>query len=194
VRTSLTAFLVPLKTFDAAKERLGEELDNEDRAELMQALAAGVLTAAEEYRRWVVCDNRWVAQFALMHGAEVIWRGGGLNNAVQMAAEQLAREGFSRVIACHGDLATPGSFRDFDATDDRLVIAGDRAGDGSNVVSVPTDVGFTFAYGPGSLHRHLEEARRCGLDVSTVDTHQLDVDTPEDLELYRSKLKLTVAR
>ncbi len=193
MRRSLTAFLVPLKSFDAAKERLGDELDTEDRADLMQGLAAGVLAAAGGHRCWVVCDDRRVAQFALAHGAEVIWRGGGLNNAVQLAVEQLSREGFSRVIVCHGDLATPSSFKEFDPTDDRLVIAGDRRGDGSNVVSVPTDVDFTFAYGPGSFHRHLEEARRCGLDVGTVDTLQLDVDTPEDLELYRSRMKLTVA-
>jgi 2-phospho-L-lactate guanylyltransferase len=184
---------VPLKTFDAAKERLGDELNAEDRAELMQSLAARVLAAAVGLRRWVVCDSASVAQFALTHGAEVIWRGGGLNPSVQMAVQQLGREGFSHVIVCHGDLARPSSFAEFAPSEDCMVIAGDRRGDGSNVVSVPTDAGFTFTYGPGSFQRHREEALRCGLDVLTVDTLQLDVDTPEDLELYRNQMKLTVS-
>jgi 2-phospho-L-lactate guanylyltransferase len=186
VRTSHTAFLVPLKSFDAAKERLGDELGADDRADLMRALATGVLVAAEGFSRWVVCDDRSVAEFALCRGAQVIWRDGGLNEAVQAASDQLVLEGFDRVIVCHGDLARPGSFSNFVPSAGGAVIAPDRHGDGSNVVSVPTTAGFRFAYGPGSLGRHLEESKRCGLPVSMIDTLELDIDTPEDLELYRS--------
>ncbi|MBT8241101.1 MAG: 2-phospho-L-lactate guanylyltransferase [Acidimicrobiia bacterium] len=185
MRTSHTAFLVPLKRFDAAKERLGDELGAEDRAELMRSLAGGVLVAAEGLPRWVVCDHRSVAEFALRRGAQVIWRDGGLNQAVQAASDQLGREGFTRVIVCHGDLARPGSFSDFVPVDGGAAIAPDRHGEGSNVVSVPIAAGFRFAYGPGSLGRHIDEAKRCGLSVSMIDSLELDIDTPQDLELYR---------
>jgi len=90
----------------------------------------------------------------------------------------------------HGDIATPGSFSSFDSSDDSLVIGTDRHGDGSNVVSVPTEVGFRFAYGQGSFERHRQEAERCGITVrvATDVEMQLDVDTPQDLALYRQAL------
>ncbi|MFW2380509.1 MAG: 2-phospho-L-lactate guanylyltransferase [Acidimicrobiales bacterium] len=193
MRSKNTAFLVPLKSFGSAKERLGEELDTEARSELMRSLAANVLDAAGQFSRWVVCDDTSVAHFALAHRAQVMWRGGGLNAAVQACHRQLACEGFARVIVSHGDLAQPGSFEQFAPSDDRVVIASDRHGGGSNVVSVPTDADYRFAYGPGSFARHVGEARRCGLEITEIDALHLDIDTPEDLELYRQHMKLTVS-
>ncbi len=159
----------------------------------MRALASEVLTAADGLLRWVVCDDRSVAEFALCAGAQVIWRGGGLNPSVQAAVETLTREGFERVIVCHGDLALPGSFSDFVTPARTVVIAPDRHSDGSNVISVPVDAGFRFAYGRGSLDRHVDEATRCGLPVMMIDSLDLDIDTPEDLALYRRQMDLAVS-
>lgn len=183
------AVLVPLKSFASAKERLVDALGSDARSDLMQDLAAGVLAAAADYSRWVVCDDHQVSRFALRNGAQVLWRGGGLNASVQHAVDQLGAEGFRRVIVSHGDIANPGNFGAF-ANPDRpssMVIGTDRHGDGSNVVSVPTNAGFRFAYGVGSLDRHIAEATRCGLAIIRADepSLQLDVDTPEDLALYR---------
>jgi 2-phospho-L-lactate guanylyltransferase len=56
--------------------------------------------------------------------------------------------------------------------------------DGSNVVSVPVDAPFRFAYGPGSFRRHTAEARRLGLGLRVVRDRDLmfDVDVPADLD------------
>lgn len=157
----------------------------------MRQLASGVLATAQDFSRWVVCDDGEVAQFALLNGAQVVWRSGGLNRAVQDAVDHLGAEGFGRVIVTHGDIANPGGFGAFAGPpvleSNALSIGSDRHGDGSNVVSIPTGVGFQFAYGPGSFARHVAEAQRCGIPVERADdpSLQLDVDTPEDLALYR---------
>jgi 2-phospho-L-lactate guanylyltransferase (CobY/MobA/RfbA family) len=49
---------------------------------------------------------------------------------------------------------------------------------------------FSYAYGPGSLHKHVEAAEQAGAEVHLYDsdTLALDVDIPEDLDLYRERL------
>ena len=157
----------------------------------MRSLAAGVLTSASGFERWVVCNNREVAAFALHQGAQVIWRGGGLNAAVQQAYDQLSQTGLNRVVVAHGDLASPGDLAtEFagEGTDPSAVlIAPDRHGDGTNVISIPAGLPFRFAYGPGSLQRHVEESNRCEAPVTVLQSTglALDIDTPADLALYR---------
>ena len=57
--------------------------------------------------------------------------------------------------------------------------------DGTNVLCIPTGVGFTFAYGPGSFTRHRDEADRLQLPYRVLRDPRLgwDVDVPADLEL-----------
>jgi 2-phospho-L-lactate guanylyltransferase len=64
-----------------------------------------------------------------------------------------------------------------------VTLVPDRRDDGTNVVSVPTDAGFAFSYGPGSFRRHAAEARRLGLPVRVLREPGLgwDVDIPDDL-------------
>ena len=52
------------------------------------------------------------------------------------------------------------------------------------VLSVPVDVPFRFAYGPGSFRRHAAEARRLGLGFRVVRDPELafDVDVPDDVD------------
>lgn len=186
------ALLVPLKSFTSGKGRLGDSLDSGDRAELIRTLAAGVLAAARDLPAWVVCDDTEVAAFAVQHGAQVVWRGGGLNQAVQAAFVHLGYEGFDRVIVAHGDLAEARSFSAFvgaSVPPRSAIIAPDRHGDGTNVIALPTSAAFRFSYGPGSYQRHRIEASQHGLQLILAAAPELglDVDTPEDLVLYRGK-------
>ena len=108
----------------------------------------------------------------------------GLDGAVHAAVDQLRAEGTTTAIVAHGDLplatqlawvaATPG-----------VTIVPDRRRDGTNVIALPTDLGFRFAYGPGSFARHLAEAERLGQQIRVVNDPRLgwDVDLPADLAL-----------
>lgn len=178
------AVLVPVKAFSQAKLRLSPVLDPGARVELAQRMAATVLRAAGSLRTAVVCDDETVRAWADERGAEPIWTPGlGLNGAVEAGIAHLARRGFDRVVVAHADLPLADDLAwvaDFGG----VTLVPDRRGDGTNVASVPTTVGFRFGYGAGSFARHRSEAASLGLAVRIVPDRRLgwDVDVPADLE------------
>ncbi len=184
------AVLIPVKAFDVAKARLAEALTPAERIELARSMATAVVTAAGTLPVHVVCDHEDVATWARSVGAQVIAKPGrGLNGAVTDGVAELAELGFDRVVIAHADLPHARSFdavvaRTGERDAPQVVIVPDRHGDGTNVIFIPTTVGFTFAYGPGSAARHGDEARRLGLRVATLEDERLgwDVDRPSDLD------------
>lgn len=181
------AVLIPVKSFTMAKVRLAGVLDDAQRAALARAMAERVVEAAAPLPVWCVCDDPAVRDWAVAHGAGVEWTPGlGLNGAVQEATTRRGDAGATRVVVAHGDLPFAAGLAELaDADDQEVVLVPDRRGHGSNVVSVPTGAGFRFAYGEGSLERHLAEAARCGLTVRLVRAEHLgwDVDEPDDLDV-----------
>lgn len=178
------AVLVPVKAFHAAKLRLSPALDDRAREKLAQEMATTVVRAAGNLPVAVVCDDEAVAAWAVEVSAEVIWRPGrGLDGAVADGVQQLAARGVERVIVAHADLPHARDLSwvaDFDG----VTLVPDRRDDGTNVACVPARSGFRFAYGPGSLRRHVAEARRLGLPVRVEREARLgwDIDVPADLE------------
>jgi 2-phospho-L-lactate guanylyltransferase len=179
--------LVPVKAFHLAKARLAAVLDPDQRVALARSMAAQVLLAAAPLPVRVVCDDETVAEWARAHGAEVEWTPGlGLNGAVQEASRRLAARGVARVVVAHADLPFAERLAELAvAAPDEAVVVSDRREAGTNVLSVPTDAGFVFAYGAGSLQRHLAEAERRGLRVRRASSVALgwDVDEPGDLDV-----------
>ena len=68
-------------------------------------------------------------------------------------------------------------------TDHEISIAPDRHRDGTNVLSIPTNLDFSFAYGPGSFASHVTLAQDLGIEPHIIDVPGLawDVDHPDDL-------------
>ena len=64
-----------------------------------------------------------------------------------------------------------------------ITLVSDRYGNGTNVMALPTGIGFRFSYGPGSFARHRAEAERIGISVRILDRPDLawDVDEPADV-------------
>ena len=177
------AVAVPVKAFAQAKMRLSTVLGPPERAALAAGMAERVLSAAKPLPVYVVCDDSGVASWAAAHGARVISTPGlGLNGAVTEAVTRLRTLGYDRVIVAHGDLPLATKLA-WLAEAEGITLVPDRREDGTNVISVPSASGFRFAYGPGSLHRHMDEARRTGLDWRVVRDRQLgwDVDIPSDI-------------
>ena len=176
------AVLVPVKAFSEAKLRLAPALPPAARAELAKAMATHVVEAARPLPTAVVCDDIEVASWARQQRALVIWEPErGLNRAVEAGVERLHHAGAQRVIVAHGDLPlAPGLA--WVARFPGVTIVPDRVANGTNVICVPGDVGFTFSYGPGSFARHASEALRRGLPLRVVREPLLaqDVDTPAD--------------
>jgi 2-phospho-L-lactate guanylyltransferase len=179
------AVLVPIKGFGVAKARLADAVGPADRADLARHLATRVLQAAGTLPVRVVCDDDEVAGWAADHGATVVRQTEpGLNAAVAIGVRSLAEDGVERVIVAHADLPRARSLAHLAPGEPTSVlIVPDRHRDGSNVLVVPTGVGFRFAYGSGSFRAHVAEAARLGLTVTVVDDPDLawDIDVPADL-------------
>ena len=177
-----TAVIVPIRSFEGALSRLAGMLGERRCHDLMRLMASRVVAAADGLPVHVATDDVEVAAWASDLGAEVAPVGRpGLSTAVSVTVDRLAAAGIERAVVAHADLALARSLRP--AVGAGLVIVPDRRRDGSNVLCVPTDCGFRFAYGPGSFRRHVAEAERLGLAVTVVEDDALasDMDYPEDL-------------
>ena len=69
----------------------------------------------------------------------------------------------------------------------QVVVAPDRREEGTNALLVKPPGLIEFAFGVGSFARHLRLAAQAGAHVREYrsPTLALDVDLPEDLELYQ---------
>lgn len=189
-RVVTSVVLVPLKPFTMAKSRLGDTCSPTERADLSRWMATRVLTATTPLDCIVVCDDSEVAAFAREHRSAVHWTPGlDLNRALASAVESTRAMRFDRVVIAAGDLpfahdlGSPEVLCGSALGPTDVLVVGDRHRDGTNVLSFSTAHPLTPSYGPGSLQRHIADARRSGLPVREVHDEALawDVDTPEDL-------------
>lgn len=181
--------LVPVKAFEAAKVRLRGALAPDERIALVRDLAVGVVAAAAPLPVWVACDDAAVARWANEVGALVAWTEGlGLNGAVEAGRSLLDGCGADEVVVAHADLPLPAALPSV-AGFDGITLVPDRRADGTNVVAVPKDVPFTFAYGPGSFRRHERAAHASGAAVRVLRSTTLawDLDVPADLREFASR-------
>lgn len=176
------AAIVPVKSFAAAKARLGTVLSAADRERLARWLAGRVVDACAPLPVYVACDDESVAQWAEDRGATVLWGPGlGLNGAIDTAITTVADDGIDHVIVAHGDLPRPESLPSVVAPD-TVVLVPDRRRDGTNVLARPTSVALAAQYGAGSFGRHLDAAIAGGHAVTVrVDPFlSIDIDTVDD--------------
>ena len=177
--------IIPIRSFVGAKARLAEAIEPDVRAEIAQRLADRVLDAAAEMATFVVSSAPEVLAWASARSVEVLDDPGGLDAAAAAGVAHLDALGFGRAIIAHADLPHARSLAPLARDAGRPVVAlvPCHRDDGTNVLSVPVDTGFQFAYGPGSFRRHAAEATRLGLGLRVVRAPDLtvDVDVPEDL-------------
>ena len=182
---SLTAVVIPIKAFEQAKDRLSSVLSAEQRILLARATALGVLESVRGASVFVVCDNPEVSQWATSYGATVVHQSQpGLNAAVQEGIS--AAHQFERVMIVHSDLPLPSRLRELlgsGVASNTVTIVPDRHRDGTNVLIIPSGVGFTCHYGAKSFEAHTAEATKLGLPLHIVEDDELalDIDTPDDL-------------
>lgn len=174
------AFLIPLKDFSVAKDRLrGGSID---ATQVARDLALGVLQELKSRNVLIVTESPNVIAFAADLGIACFQSTQqGLNAVVQDAYDTLIAE-YDRLTVLHGDLKNPRGLRDFTSMKEVTIVT-DRHGKGTNVLSLPTGLRFNFAYGGGSAQRHIRECAQLGLELEVITNSPWghDVDVPEDL-------------
>jgi 2-phospho-L-lactate guanylyltransferase len=185
--------ILPVKRFNAAKQRLAAGLDGQQRRTLAAAMVADVLEAIGEARtieRTIVVSGDPAAQeLAAAVGAEVVSDPGDAGH-VEAALAGIARaeaEGATRVVLLPGDcpLLEPRELdRLLTGIPERYVgIVPDRHGTGTNALVLSPPDAIVPAFGEGSCARHIAAAREAGVPfgVEELASLGLDLDTPADV-------------
>lgn len=192
--------ILPIKSFDHAKQRLRDSLDPSTRRVLAEAMFSDVLVALRRCklieRILVVSGDHGAQRIADGYGAMVIEDDElGHNDAAARGLQRALELGASRALLVPGDcpLLDPAELDQLigRATADRCaLIVPDRHGTGTNALLLSPPDAFAPEFGPGSRERHEARARGARLEVETVavDSLALDVDTPEDLAAVESAL------
>jgi len=186
-RRARVGVVIPIRSFVTAKARLAEHLPESRRADFARELATRVVDAAAPLPVIVVTAAPEVREWAEGRSLDVVDDPGrGLDAAVDAGRARAVELGAVRTIVAHGDLPYAEALEPLarDLALPIVVLVPCHRDDGTNVCSVPVDVPFQFAYGPGSFRRHAAEARRLGLGLRVVRRADLafDVDVPADLE------------
>lgn len=174
-----TVVIIPVKSFRLGKQRLAEAVDDDRRHSLGKALASHVAETVEnvDLLPLLVTSDPEVAAWAMALGFPSLPDpGSGLDEAAATGVDW-ALQSRSRWIVLHSDLPL---VREDDLL--ALELEGDAiapsADGGTSAISASRP--FSFAYGPGSFHRHLARLDDPSVIVSTGLLH--DIDSPTDLE------------
>ncbi|HEY1778258.1 MAG TPA: 2-phospho-L-lactate guanylyltransferase [Solirubrobacteraceae bacterium] len=194
-----TLAILPVKRFELAKTRLGEQLQPRERRTLAQAMVSDVLDAllASEWLEAVVVvtNETTVSELAHARGARVLTDAAeaGQSAAALIGVAHALAEGYERVLLVPGDCpalntAALRTLLERPMRAPAVTIVSDRAGSGTNaLLLVPPDA-IEPGFGPDSFARHRDRTEQARADWHSEPLPQLllDIDTPEDLALLRS--------
>jgi 2-phospho-L-lactate/phosphoenolpyruvate guanylyltransferase len=188
------AAILPVKRFEAAKQRLGEALGSGSRAALAAAMFSDVLGALERSRMLeaiiVVSSEQAVRDLVAGRDAILIedMTEKGQSNAARAGLARAAALGLDRaaLVPCDCPLLDHAELEELfvrAAGGADVVVVPDRHGTGTNALVVAPSGSFEPQFGPGSFQRHVEQAKRRGLSLAVERPPSLtiDVDTGDDL-------------
>lgn len=194
-KSATAAAILPVKRFDAAKQRLKDSLGAGSRSALAAAMFADVLSALDRSSSidaiFVVSAEPEVKDLTLARQAVLIPDAAekGQSRAALAGLARAAALGYGRALLVPGDcpLLDPAEVDQLigavTTSSIDVAIVPDRHELGTNALVVDPSGPFEPQFGTDSLRLHVEQARRRGLRnaVQRVPSLALDVDSPEDL-------------
>ena len=188
--------VVPIRSLRHGKSRLSPVLGNEARQTLLRRVADRVVAAAVDSGRietvLVVSPDAGTLAWAADLAPSVVAASQpedrpGLNGAIDAGRAWAVDHGASAVVSLFADLPliVADDIRGLVARTEPVVLGPDRRGEGTNALLLRLagrGSEFAFAFGDGSLAKHLDEAHRLGLDTALHDATGIgfDLDTRDD--------------
>lgn len=193
----MDAGILPVKSLNKAKGRLGEHFDEEGRSQLARALLEDALELCKNasfFSWWVTSDDEEALTLAHNYGFNTVKdQTGTLNGALQQAVIEVKAAGAQSVTMIPADipLAYAGDLRDLldtGATSEVVVVPSSRDGGTNGLYLSPPDI-LTPRFGTASLQAHLALAGRLGFRCSILVLPRLalDIDTIEDVDEFMRK-------
>ncbi len=190
--------VVPLKSPDRAKSRLGSVLSAMQRRRLFFALAEQVIRALQATRGIetvaVVTSDAEVAAFTRALNAQLIRQPGdfGTASAFASAVHELRPLKLERLLMIAGDLplVSPAALERVLAAADavtEVVLVPDRRRVGTNALLCAPPDAMAPCFGGDSFRQHLAAAEAAGLRARVVESDELalDLDVSDDLDYLR---------
>jgi len=193
---SRTWALVPIRGLETAKTRLGEDLDPEERVELVTNLLRRTLVATRDARRIagtvvVTMDPDAAGIAKELRAIGLVERAPGLNAAIEAARSVAVARGATAVLVLPADLPSVSA----EAVDELLAAATaagparalavavpDRHGLGTNTLLLSPPGAIDPAFGDASRAAHAARAEAAGVSWLELDGPlTLDLDTAADL-------------
>lgn len=187
-----TLAILPVKSFEQAKQRLRPGLEPELRQQLAEAMLRDVLEAlgaAALDEIVVVSGGATARRIAHEYGAAAVEdRDEGHNLAATIGIRAAVTVGAQRVLLVPGDCPAvdPDELNELlrrPAPRPSALIVPDRHGTGTNALLLTPPGALAPSFGPGSCQRHVAHARvaEVSAEVVEVPSLALDIDTPDDL-------------
>ena len=188
---------MPIRGLETAKSRLGDELDAEERLELVTELLRRTLVATRDATlidgTVVVTMDGDAAEMARRHDAiGLVESAPGLNEAIEAARSVAVARGATAVVVLPADLpavssaavdALVSAAADWGSAPEGFVaLVGDRHGAGTNALLLTPPAVIAPAFGLASRAAHGRAATAAGARfVELPSPLSFDVDTSEDL-------------
>ena len=190
--------IVPVKPLTKGKSRLTSVFTDEERAVFNFSMFDKTMKTLRAARGvdqiFVISRDPEALALANGYGARMVQEDSNseLNKALLQATTAAQLDGASSVLIIPVDLPlltaeSVSQMIERAGTQPVMVIAPDRRREGTNGLLLSPPGLIPYCYGPNSFQRHIELAKQKGLRVEINDdpAFALDLDLPEDLELYR---------
>jgi 2-phospho-L-lactate/phosphoenolpyruvate guanylyltransferase len=193
--------IVPVKPFNRSKSRLAAVLSAKQREMLSRQMLEQTLQTLKQVEEisGILVISRDTAALALarQYEAQTVQESGTpeLNEALTRATQVVVATWNARsvlVLASDIPLLRPQDVRGVLALSDSIgvVLASDRRHDGTNALLVRPPSLIPYRFGVGSFQKHIDETQHLGIEPRVYEspTLSLDIDVPNDLDLYREML------
>ncbi len=190
--------IIPVKPLRRSKSRLANVLSDDERALLNLKMLENTLNLFNDFTGineiLVVSRDPGVLSLARTFHAKTLQENGepGLNIALKRAVYVAMAYAAQSVLILPADLPLLtrediNSIIEKLTTSPTMIISPDRRMSGTNMLLIsPPDL-IEFSYGPGSFERHVKQAqaKNAHIEVCQFGSAGLDIDLPEDLELFQ---------
>ncbi len=189
------AIVVPVKSYQRAKQRLDGLLSEDERTRLASTMTQDVLEAVtrlSEYGLFIVSDDDQVLELGRRLGMEAVEDHArqGQSAAVRQGFDAAWARGFAAALTIPGDVpgVTPDELRELcdSQPEVEVLLTPDRERQGTNGLRLVPPHGIALRFGEDSYRLHQAEAARAHRSFAVKEIAGLacDLDRPEDVVAY----------